>query len=120
MKLVPATILTFVVWMPVSAAVTASDLISRALAYAKASKDGADIKETFYKHCRERALSFSHLPPPVGRSENNLNEIRVNRNKVNVVTFIHYGTAYDGVDCKVTVELNQYGTPLKVSTEKLK
>ena len=103
------------------AAVSDSDLISRALAAAKKSKDGIQITETFYKHCRERALSFSVAVPPVGRSENNLNEIRVVRgNSMDVVHFVHYGTMYDGHDCRVVVQLNRNGRAAKVTTEKMK
>ena len=101
-----------------SAASSDSTLISRALSAAKNSKEGNEITEIFYGHCRERALSFSVPVPPIGRSEN-LNEIQIDR-KTSVVTFLHHGTAYDGVDCKVTVAFNKTGEPRKVTTERLK
>ena len=99
-----------------SSALTDSELISRALAAAKRSKDGAQIN---YKNCRERALFYSVAVPPIGRSEN-LNEVRIDRKEFDVVTFVHRGTAYDDVDCQVTVQLDKNGKVKNVMTERLK
>ena len=119
---------TFALCLPLSAAIADADLIARALAYAKSSKSnpgaqppgaqppGAQPKDELSQHCRERALSFAQSPPPTGKSEN-LNNVKITRGKTVVVIFSHLGAAYDGVNCKVTVELSTNGTPIRISTE---
>jgi hypothetical protein len=98
------------------AAFTDPELISLALAAAKSSREGTQGADTLYLHCRERALTFSVAVPSVGRSENNLNEVRVERgNGMDVVNFVHYGAAYDGYNCRVIVQVNRDGRATKVT-----
>lgn len=119
LRVIALIILMGIFILPSGAARTDSELITMALKFAKNSKDGIDPKDLFYKHCRERALTFSTLPPPIGKSENNLNEVQIERKEPVIITFFHYGSMYDGVNCKISVEFNQKDNALKVSTERL-
>ena len=103
----------------VGAALTDADLIARALAAARKANVGAKIEETFHKHCLERALAFSMPIPPVGRREN-LNEVLVERRPIDRVAFVHYGTAYDGLDCRVVVDMDRAGRVRKVTSALVK
>ncbi len=100
---------------PAFSAVTDSVLISKALAAARNdSVNLPDSKDRVLVHCRERAIDFTETPA-VGRS-NNLNEVKIERQPVYTVHFIHYGIAYDGYDCEVLVKLNDKLDTISVET----
>ena len=103
---------------PASAAWSDLELITKALNYAGEAKEEIAPRDSPYRHCRERALSFSSLPPQVGKSENGLNEVRLARGGSIVVTFLHNGMAYDGVKCQVMVQMDHKGRLKRVQTKR--
>jgi hypothetical protein len=108
-------VLLLILSAPAFSAVTDSDLISKALAAAKMDTTNLpDSKDRVLVHCRERAIDFTETPA-VGRS-NNLNEVKIERQPVYTVHFIHYGIAYDGYDCEVLVKLNDKLDTISVET----
>jgi hypothetical protein len=110
---VPAVVL--LTSLAADAAVSDAELISRALAFAREAKSG--IHDKAFAHCRQRALSYSSTPR-VGRNDN-INDVTLSRTPPYTVAFMHYGTAYDGCNCKVTVRLDRHGKAQGESTERL-
>lgn len=94
---------------------TDQELIGRALPAARAAKLSAQTNDAMRKHCLERALTFSVPVPPLGKSEN-LNEVVIARDRRLTVSFLHLGSAYDGYDCKVEVELSRAGDVKKITS----
>lgn len=97
------------------AALSDQELIGRALTAARAVKLGAPTDGEMRRHCLERALTFSVPVPPLGKSEN-LNEVVIERKRLLTVSFLHMGSAYDGYDCTVAVELSRAGVVKKVTS----